>query len=134
MQRLLVTTHLHVFMLIMGVIIIPLIVTPCRKAYGKASFDSEQNNKLRLDIATIVPVGVLLWNLLIYYLINILPTAQALASPAPTDAVHAVAGAAEPVALTFEKAVAAAGESTVALATAVIFCRLFGGIWSDLKK
>jgi hypothetical protein len=121
-------------MLILGVVIAPLLATPYRKWKGCTAFDSEQNNKLRLDVATLVPVGVLLWNLLVYYLVNAFTSSHASALDAAGRAAQPLAVAAISTALTFEKAIAAAGESTVALATAIIFCRLFGGIWADIHK
>jgi type IV secretory pathway TrbL component len=118
MERLLITTHMHVLALMLGVIAVPLIVGFFRKRKQKTAFSKEENNKLRLDVAVIIPVGVLLWNLSIFYLVNIFrPTTPNVAAT-----------------LTFEKAVAAAGEATVALATAIIFCRLFGDIWDDIRK
>jgi hypothetical protein len=121
MERLLITTHMHVLALMAGVIAVPLIVGFCRKRGNKAPFSKEENNKLRLDVAVVIPMGVLLWNLSIFYLGNIFPSSGAsITSPS--------------TALTFEKAVAAAGEATVALATAIIFCRLFGDLWDDITK
>lgn len=125
MDHFLITTHMHVLALMVGVIAVPLIVGLARKQLKKTSLTKEENNKLRLDVAVAIPVGVLLWNLSIFYLVNImLPTVVSANSPGQ----NVVA------ALTFEKAVAAAGEATVALATAIIFCRLFGDIWTDISK
>jgi hypothetical protein len=128
MQRCLVTTHMHVLALILSVLFVPVGVYLFRtRVQKKPNFSAEENNKLRLDVATLVPVGVLLWNLSIYYLSNSLPRlpTAAEASPTITASIPDV---------TFEVAVAAAGESTVALAAVIIFCRLFGGIWTDLSK
>src|SRR3954451_23167559 len=119
MQKLLITTHMHVLALIVGVIVGPWLVSLYRRRRQKSPFTSEQNNKLRLDLATLVPVAVLLWNLSMFYLANVLASGA--------EAGHASGPPAFAAVLTFEKAVAAAGESTVALATAIIFCRLCGG-------
>ncbi|MBX9739412.1 MAG: hypothetical protein K2X62_05050 [Beijerinckiaceae bacterium] len=90
---------------------------------------SEQNQKLCLDVATVIPVGVLLWNLLVYYAGNsIAPAAAASAGDTAAQAAMLIPQ------LTYEKAIAAAGESTVALATAIIFCRLASAIWADLNR
>ncbi|MGO9768993.1 MAG: hypothetical protein ACLPSW_05445 [Roseiarcus sp.] len=120
-----ISEYLHFLILIFGVISIPLLVTFLRLRYSKTSFDATENDKLRLDIATLVPISVLLWNLCIYYLAKTFFTpaaAGSLAQPAATS--H----------LTFEAAIAAAGEGTVALATVIIFCRLCGAIWKDVTK
>jgi hypothetical protein len=128
MQRCLVTTHMHVLALILSVLFVPVGVYLFRtQIQKKPIFSAEENNQLRLDVATLVPVGVLLWNLSIYYLSNSLPKISSAAEASPTTTASLPN-------VTFEVAVAAAGESTVALAVAIIFCRLFGGIWTDLSK
>jgi hypothetical protein len=124
MSRMLISVHLHVLILIFGVILVPLLVGIIRKRCKPplVSFTSEQDNKLRLDVASIVPVGVLLWNLCIYYVANVIDPVR------PSEITGSIQH------LTFEGAIAAAGESTVALATAIIFCRLWGSIWADISK
>jgi hypothetical protein len=126
MAQYLISAYLHVIMLIISIIVSPFLVGLVRKWLAKDSFTAEQNNKLRLDIATVVPIGVLLWNVLIYN-IDKAYYQQAAAAAAAVQNNSAIP-------LTFEAAVASAGESTVALAAAVIFCRLCGAIWSDIKS
>jgi hypothetical protein len=127
MQRFLITTHMHVLML--GVILAPLAAAIYRGCCRRDRLSSEQNQKLCLDVATVIPVGVLLWNLLVYYAGNsIAPAAAASAGDTAAQAAMLIPQ------LTYEKAIAAAGESTVALATAIIFCRLASAIWADLNR
>jgi hypothetical protein len=123
LPRLLITAHVHILALIVGVIAVPLIVAAYRSRRGKRAFNADENNKIRLDTATIIPVAVLLWNLSVYYLADIFGGMPA-----------GGAASVSPHTLTFEGAIAAAGESTIALATAIIFCRLFGAMRADVLK
>lgn len=111
MHSYLVTGHL----VVLALIVVPLGALPLTRVYRwarrKKSLAAEQNQRLLFDIATLLPITMLLWNLLVYNAGHVFVTADAMADP-----------------LTFEVAVAATGEITIVLAAVAVFARLSSGI------
>jgi hypothetical protein len=122
MQSFLIGQHFLAVLMIVGAPLLASAVLLARR-FLKPGFGHDQLIKLLFDLVTFIPVGVMLWNILIY---NASYTfiADWFNGPPPAGAVPSKIG--------FVDAIAGTGEATIVLAVIIVFVRVAWDIGKDI--